>query len=105
MWLQGMIVVSQNVTYCIEPIQFYQVVHFPSKAVMFDFANKWQPIFTMMEQYDGFLLPDVVDDELFMFQFDLVTDYLKIWTSYIWRMVKDQRVVNDYSIGTRSWHV
>ncbi len=32
-------------------------------AVMFDYANKWKPIFGMMEQYDGFSVPSVIDDE------------------------------------------
>ncbi len=73
--------------------------------MLFGFANKWRPIFTMMEQYDVFLLPDVVDDEFVHVLFDLATDYLKIWASYICRMVKDQRAVNNYSIDTRSWYV
>jgi hypothetical protein len=30
---------------------------------MFDFANKWEPILGMMEQYDGFSVPNVVNDE------------------------------------------
>jgi hypothetical protein len=44
---------------------------------MFDFANDWRPIFGMMEQYDGFLVPGVVDDEFVCSSFDLVTEYLK----------------------------
>ena len=37
--------------------------------------------------------------------FDLVTEYLKTRASYIWWKAKDQRVVNDYSIGTWSWYI
>ena len=58
----------------------------------------------MMEQHDGFLLPDVVDDEFVCCSFNLLTDYLKI-ASYIWWKAKDQQVVNDYSIGTWSRYV
>ena len=105
MWLQGMIVVSQNVTYCIKPIRLFQGVDFPSKAVKFDFSNKWSLIFSMMELYYDFLLPDVVDDEFVCCSFDLSTDYLKIRASYIWRKAKDQRAVNDYCIGTWSQYV
>ena len=72
---------------------------------MFDFANKWKLIFGMMEQYDGFLVPDVVDDEFVCSSLDLATEYLKTQTSYIWQKAKDQRVVNDYSINTWSWYV
>ena len=59
----------------------------------------------MMEQYDGFLLPDVVDDEFVHSSFDLDTKYLKTRASYIWRKAKDQQVVNDYSTGTGSRYV
>ena len=38
-------------------------VEFHSNAVIFDLANKWKPIYGMMEEYDGFLVPDVVYDE------------------------------------------
>ena len=69
---------------------------------MFDFANKWKPIFGMMEQYDGFSVPNVVDDEFACSSFDLAMEYLKTQASYVWRKAKDQRAVNDYSIGTWS---
>ena len=72
---------------------------------MFDYANKWKPIFGMMEQYDGFSIPIVVDDEFVRSSFDLATEYLKTRASYIWRKAKDDRVVNDYSIGTWSQYV
>ena len=100
MWLKGMVIVSNNVTYRIKPFRLFQGVNFPSKAVMFDYANKWKPIFGMMEQYDGFSIPILVDDEFVRSSFDLATEYLKTWASYIWRKAKDDRVVNDYSIGT-----
>jgi hypothetical protein len=35
----------------------------------------------------------------------LATEYLKTRASYIWRKAKDDRVVNDYSIGTWSRYV
>jgi len=41
---------------------------------MFDFAYKWKPIFGMMELYDGFLVPDVVDDEFVCSSFYLATE-------------------------------
>ena len=72
---------------------------------MFDYANKWKPIFGMMEQHDGFSVLSVIDDEFVHSSFDLATEYLKIQASYIWRKAKDDRVVNDYSIGTWSWYV
>ena len=72
---------------------------------MFDFANKWKLIFGMMEQYDGFLVPDVVDDEFVCSSLDLATEYLKTQTSYIWQKAKDQRAMNDYSFGSWSWYV
>ena len=33
---------------------------------MFDYANKWKPIFGMMEQYNGFSVLNVVDNEFFV---------------------------------------
>ena len=72
---------------------------------MFDFANKWKPIFSMLEQYDGFLLPGVIDDELVSSLFDFAREYIKTCVLYIWQKEKNQRVVNDFSIGTWSWHV
>ena len=72
---------------------------------MFDFAYKWKPIYGMMEQYHGFLVPDVVDDEFVCSSFDLVKEYLKTGASYICWKAKDQRVLNDYSISTWSWYV
>jgi hypothetical protein len=72
---------------------------------MFDYANKWMPIFGMMEQYGGFSVRNVVDDEFVHSLFNLATEYLKTWASYIWQKVKDDRVANDYSIGTWSWYV
>ena len=89
----------------IKPFRLFQGVDFPSKAVMFDYANKWKPIFGMMEQHDGFSVPSVIDDEFVRSSFDLATEYLKIRASYIWRKAKDDRVVNDYSIGTWSRYV
>ena len=50
-------------------------------------------------------MPDVVDDEFVCCSFDLVTEYLKIRVSYIWGKAKDQRAVNDFSIGTWSRYV
>jgi hypothetical protein len=72
---------------------------------MFDFANKWKPIFGMMEHYDRFLVPHVVVDEFVRSSFYLAMEYLKIQTSYIWWKAKDQRTINDYSISTWSWYV
>ena len=83
MWLKGMVIVSNNVTYCIKPFRLFQGVDFPSKAVMFDYANKWKPIFGMMEQYDGFSIPILVDDEFVRSSFDLATEYLKTWALYV----------------------
>ena len=104
-WLKGMVVVSNNVSYCIKLFQLFQGVDFCSKAVMFDFANKWKPIFGIMEQYDGFLVPDVAVDEFGCSSFDLAMEYLKTRALYIWQKAKDQRVVNDNIIGTWSWYV
>ena len=105
MWLQGMVIVSKNVTYRIKPFRLFQGVDFLSKAVMFDFANKWKPIFGMMEQYDGFSVPNVVDDEFVHSSFGLAMEYLKTRAWYVWRKAKDHRAVNDYSIGTWSRYV
>ena len=58
---------------------------------MFDVANEWKPMFGMMEQYDGFLVPDAVDDECVHSSFDLGMHYLKTqascgtWSSYVQR--------------------
>ena len=54
MWLKGMVRVSKNVSYRIKPFRLFQGVDFPSKAMMFDFANKKRPVSGMLEQYDGF---------------------------------------------------
>jgi len=83
MWIQGMVIMSNNVTYHIKPVRLFQGVDFPSKAVMFDFANKWKPIFAMMEQYDGFSVPNVVDDEFVRSSFNLATEYLKTRALYV----------------------
>ena len=72
-----------NVSYRMEPFLLFQGVDFRSKAMMFDFANKWKPIFGMMELYDGFLVLDVVDDEFVHASFDLVMEYLKTRALYI----------------------
>ena len=45
---------------------------------MFDYANKWKPIFRIMEQHNGFSVPSVIDDEFVHSSFDLATEYLKI---------------------------
>ena len=74
MLLKGMVIVSNNVTYHIKPFRLFQGVDFPSKAVMFDYANKWKPISGMMEQYDGFSIPIVVADEFVCSSFDLATE-------------------------------
>ena len=50
---------------------------------MFDYANRWKPLFGMMEQYNGFSVPNAVDDEFVRSSFDLATEYLKTWASYI----------------------
>ena len=107
MWLKGMAVVSNNGTYsyCIKPFRLFQEVDFPSKAVIFDYANKWKPIFGMMEQYNGFSVPNVVVDEFVRSSFNLTTEHLKTWALYIWQKAKDDRVMNDQSIGTWSWYV
>ena len=55
-----------------KPFPLFQGFDFSSNAMMFDFANKWKPIFGMMEQYDGFLMLDAVDDEFVCSSFDLV---------------------------------
>mgnify|MGYP006157755839 CR=1 FL=1 len=75
MWLKGMVIVSNNVTYRIKPFRLFQGVDFPSKAVMFDYANKWMPIFGMMEQYGGFSVRNVVDDEFVHSLFNLAAEY------------------------------
>jgi hypothetical protein len=72
---------------------------------MFDFANKWKPIFGMMEHYDGFSVLNVVDDEFVHSSFNLAMEDLKTRASYVWWKAKDQRAVNDYSIGMWSWYV
>ena len=54
MWLKGMVRVSKNVSYLIKPFLLFHAVDLPSKAMMFDFANKWKPIFGTMGQYGGF---------------------------------------------------
>jgi hypothetical protein len=83
----------------------FQGVDFPGKAMMFDFAYKWKPIFGMIEQYDGISVPDIVDDEFVHSSFDLAMEYLKMWASCIWQKAKIPRFVNDYSIGTWSQYV
>ena len=42
---------------------------------MFDYANKWMPIFGMMEQYGGFSVRNVVDDEFVHSLFNLAAEY------------------------------
>ena len=59
----------------------------------------------MMEQYYGFLLPDVFDDEFVCCSFDLATEYLMIWVSYMLGKANNQRAVNDYCIATWSRYV
>jgi hypothetical protein len=59
----------------------------------------------MIEHYDDFLVPDVVDDEFVCSSFDLAMQYLKTQTSCTWHKAKDQRTVNDYSICTWSRYV
>ena len=59
----------------------------------------------MMEQYDGFSVPNVVDDEFVSSSFDLATEYLKTRAMYVWWKAKDHRTVYDYSIGTWSRYV
>ena len=82
MWLKDMVIVLNNVSYHIKTFRLFQGPDFPSKAVMLDFANKWKPIFGMMELYDGFLVPDVVDDEFVHSSFDVSVEYLKTWALY-----------------------
>ena len=63
--------------------------------MIFDYANKWKPIFGMMEQYNGFSVPNVVVDEFVRSSFNLTTEHLKTWALYIWQKAKDDRVMND----------
>ena len=57
-------------------------------------------------QYDrpihDFLVPDIVNDEFVCSSFDLLMDYLKTLTLFLWQKDKDHRVANDYSISTWS---
>jgi len=50
---------------------------------MFDYANKWMPIFGIMEQYSVFSVLNVVDDEFVHSLFNLATEYFKTWASGI----------------------
>ena len=59
----------------------------------------------MMEQYNDFSVPNLVDDEFVCSSYDFAMECIKTHAPYIWWKEKDQRAVNDHSIGTWSWYV
>ena len=105
MWLCGAVVVSDTVIYKVKPFQSLQGINFAVKGVERAFTTKWKPIFKLMEQYPGFEVAVLVDDACVKSSFSAATEYLKSRVGYVWRRVKDERMLSSYAIGTWSKYV
>ena len=105
MWLTGMVVVSNNVTYRIKPFCSLQGKDFWDKAVEREFTTKWKPIFKLMEQYDGFEASSEGGEAFVQSSFVNATEYLKTRVGYVWSRVKDDRILSGYKVETWSRYV